>query len=108
MRKERAGFAQARGPGKTQVTCVLVLCALALLSGVALAQGGYDLSWWTVDGGGETFSTGGGYSLGGTIAQPDAGLLTGPGYRLEGGFWVGGAPPGSLYRVYLPMVMRGY
>ena len=87
---------------------LLALAALLLLAGVALAQGGYDLSWWTVDGGGQTFSTGGSYSLGGTIAQPDAGLLTGLGYRLEGGFWVGGAPPGSVYRVYLPVVMRGY
>ena len=93
----------------------LASALLALLAGVALAQGGYqvaqagyDLSWWTVDNGGHTFSAGGSYSLGGTIAQPDAGLLTGAGYRLEGGFWLGGAPPGSAYHVHLPVVMRGY
>ncbi len=93
-----------------KAACVLVLCLLAVLlpAGAVRAQGGYDLSWWTMDGGGQTFSTGGSYSLGGTIAQPDAGLLTGPGYRLEGGFWVGGAPPGSLYRVYLPAIVRNY
>ena len=67
--------------------------------------GGYDLSWWTVDGGGQTFSTGGGYSLGGTIGQPDAGLLAGTGYRLGGGFWSGAA---AVYDVYLPVVMRNY
>lgn len=87
---------------------LLALAALLLLAGVALAQEGYDLSWWTVDDGGHTFSTGGGYSLGGTIGQPDAGLLAGGAYRLEGGFWLGGAPPGSLYRVYLPAVLKGY
>ena len=108
MRKRKMGFARALGLGKTQITCVLALAALLLVAGGAAAQSGYDLSWWTVDNGGETFSTGGGYSLGGTIAQPDAGLLTGLGYRLEGGFWIGGAPPGSVYRVYLPVVMRGY
>jgi len=86
---------------------LLALAALLLLAGVALAQGGYDLSWWTVDTGGQTFSTGGSYSLGGTIGQPDAGLLTGDGYRLEGGFWIGGAA-GGVYRVYLPVVMRRY
>ena len=81
----------------------LVLTML-LLAGTVVAQGGYDLSWWTVDGGGYTFSSGGDYSLGGTIGQPDAGLLTGPGYRLSGGFWIGG----GRYQVYLPVVMRSY
>ena len=37
------------------VPFVLSLVVLALLVAVALAQsGGYDLSWWTVDGGGST------------------------------------------------------
>ena len=40
-----------------------------------------------MDGGGATFSTGGGYSLGGTAGQPDAGELSGGGYTLGGGFW---------------------
>ena len=87
---------------------LLALAALLLLAGVAVAQEGYNLSWWTVDGGGQTFSAGGSYSLGGTIAQPDAGLLAGGDYRLEGGFWLGGAAAGGPYRVYLPMVMRRY
>ena len=56
---------------------LLALIALLLLASVARAQsgGGYDLSWSTIDGGGATFSTGGGYSLGGTVGQPDAGVL---------------------------------
>ena len=85
----------------------LILAALLLLGSGALAQGGngYDLSWWTADGGGQTFSTGSGYSLGGTIGQPDAGLLAGSGYHLSGGFW-GGAT--AVYDVYLPVVMRNY
>ena len=69
------------------------------------AQAGYDLSWWTVNGGGGMFSTGGNYSLGGTIGQPDAGLLVGQGYSLAGGFWSGG---GQLHRVHLPLVVRSY
>jgi hypothetical protein len=64
---------------------------------------GYDLSWYTIDGGGAMFSTGGSYSLGGTAGQPDAGLLTGGGYSLLGGFWGGAAP---AYNVYLPVVLR--
>jgi len=83
----------------------LVVGLVLLLSGGALAQGGYDLSWWTADGGGQTFSTGGGYSLGGTIGQPDAGLLSGSGYTLAGGFWSGAT---AIYRVYLPLVLRSF
>jgi hypothetical protein len=39
-----------------------------------------------MDGGGGT-STGGVYSVSGTIGQPDAGTMTGGPYTLVGGFW---------------------
>jgi hypothetical protein len=83
---------------------------LLLLAGAVYAQsgGGYDLTWNTVDNGGATFSQGGGYSLGGTLGQPDAGLLSGGGYTLAGGFWAGGGriPVPEEYHLYLPLVMR--
>ena len=81
--------------------------ALLALAVGALATDRYDLSWWTVDGGGYTFMSGG-FSLGGTAGQADAGVLTGEGYTLGGGFWRGGAVVGGIYRVYLPLVVRGY
>ena len=89
-------------------TILLTSALLLLLTGAVLAQtgGGYDLTWSTIDGGGETFSTGGGYSLGGTMGQPDAGLLTGGEYTLGGGFWGGGALAGEAYEIYLPLVVR--
>jgi hypothetical protein len=46
----------------------------------------YDLSWFAIDGGGGT-SSGGIYSVSGTIGQPDAGVLSGGDYTLVGGFW---------------------
>jgi hypothetical protein len=64
----------------------------------------YDLSWWTVDGGGGQ-SSGGSYILRGTIAQPDAGL-SGGNYRLEGGFWGGGLISGAQGNLYLPLLFR--
>ena len=88
---------------------VLLLGAGVLLLAVGLvgqAQGGHELSWWTVDGGGYTFSSGGGYELGGTAGQPDAGLLSGGGYTLGGGFWRGGEAVAPWYEVYLPVVVR--
>ena len=86
---------------------VAALLGLVLLPSSALAQadGGYDLSWWTVDGGGQTFSSDGRYSLGGTAGQPDAGILEGGGYTLVGGFW-GGAKVEYLLR--LPLALRNY
>lgn len=88
-------------------TILPALGILLLLTGVAQAQGGYDLSWWTADGGG-TSGSGGGYALAGTIGQPDAGELSGGGYTLGGGFWDGGEmPQPSAYPVYLPLIVRG-
>ncbi len=46
----------------------------------------YSIDWSTIDGGGGT-STGGVYSVIGTIGQPDAGTMSGGTYTLSGGFW---------------------
>jgi hypothetical protein len=71
---------------------LLLVIAVALLGIVGVsALAGYTLDWWTVDGGGTISSTGGSYSLGGTISQPDAGTSTGGSYILDGGFWGGNA-----------------
>jgi len=51
----------------------------------------YEISWSTIDGGGgRSTSTGGDYSLVGTIGQADAGDMTGGVYTLSGGFWPAG------------------
>lgn len=71
----------------------------------ASSGGGYDLSWWTVDGGGATFNTSDGYSLGGTAGQPDAAVWQDNGYTLAGGFWAGAVVE---YRIYLPLVLRDF
>ena len=67
----------------------------------------YDLSWWTVDGGGCTSVTSGAYTLSATAGQPDAGVTSHGSYALLGGFWdgtVGGTTTGT--RVFLPVVLR--
>jgi len=47
----------------------------------------YSVDWYKIAGGGGT-STGGVYSISGTIGQPDAsGAMTGGNYSLTGGFW---------------------
>jgi uncharacterized membrane protein len=91
---------------KLQLIFTLVFLLIFFISGVALATGSYDLSWWTVDNGGGT-SIGGSYTLNGTIGQPEAGALpSGGGYTLAGGFWHGGVFTPADIVDYLPLIIR--
>ena len=88
----------------TGLAILLVLAAVAIVPAQG-SQQDYDLSWWTVDGGGG-HGAAGNYILDGTAGQPDPGpALLGGNYRLEGGFW-GGALSGQQYTIYLPLVLR--
>jgi hypothetical protein len=96
-----------------------VLGLLALMATRSRAQN-FAIDWFTIDGGGGT-STGGVYSVSGTIGQPDAGTMSGGTYSLVGGFWgivsavqTAGAPllsieqqPGAV-RVYWPQPAAGF
>ena len=92
------------------------LLAMPLTSANLHAQS-FTLEWFTIDGGGGT-STGGVYSVSGTIGQPDAGVLRGGPYSLMGGFWgafqTPGAPSlsveqiGNSLRVYWPLPASGF
>src|SRR5208283_2949219 len=63
-----------------------VIACAAWFTWHATAQS-YSIDWFKVSGGGGT-STGGTYSVSGTIGQPDAGgAMTGGSYSLTGGFW---------------------
>lgn len=85
-------------------TALLTGVAFLVMTAVVVGQGGgdYDLSWWTVDGGGDQ-SSGGDYGLTGTAGQLDAATLTGGDYTLVGGFW-SGVP--IDYEIFLPLVLR--
>ena len=61
------------------------LLLLVVAARAANAQS-YAIEWSTIDGGVGT-STGGVYSVSGTIGQPDAGVMSGGNYTLSGGFW---------------------
>ncbi len=90
---------------------VLIVLTLLLLTVLTASQpvtptsaqsGGYDLTWNVIAGGGIMFSSGGNYSLSGTIGQADAETMSGESYTLSNGFWV------DLfgYRIELPLLMR--
>ena len=69
------------------------LCAMGI---AVLAGEPFDLSWNSIDGGGVMHSTSddGFFVLSGTIGQPDAGVMTGGNFKLNGGFWFE-TPPGD-------------
>jgi len=66
---------------------LVALVVSGLITSSSLGQ--YEISWYTIDGGGGR-STGGDFTLTGTIGQPDAAYSRGGNYELLGGFWPGG------------------
>jgi hypothetical protein len=103
--RSSACLQSARGLAHSK-TWRIIVASLALFSiaFTAWAQS-YSIDWSTIDGGGNT-STGGVYSVSGTVGQPDAGAaMSGGSYSLTGGFWAlyaiqtPGAPRLSIVRV---------
>src|SRR5437867_10708319 len=80
---------------------LLVVCGLWLCGAAVQAQT-FSIDWFTIDGGAGT-STGGVFSVSGTIGQADAGHLSGGNYTIDGGFWgiiaAVQTPGGPLLRV---------
>ncbi len=75
-----------------RLVAVLAMAVSALA--LATAAHAYDpLTWRSLDCGGVAFATAGGYRLGATIGQPDAGSLAAGAFTLRGGFWTGGQAP---------------
>ena len=93
---------------KNPIAVALLACALTALLLAAprvnsQSGGAYDLTWSTIEGGGATFATGGGYELGGTIGEADAGVMGSGAYVLDGGFWSGAL---AKQNIYLPAIRR--
>jgi hypothetical protein len=85
---------------------ILILLGVVLLltaSALAASEAGYQLNWYTVDGGGGS-SSAGVYTLSGTIGQAYAGVLSGGTYSLVGGFWGGAKVAGGQF--FLPLVNK--
>mgnify|MGYP001488349017 CR=1 FL=1 len=72
--------------------CVAAATGLCLCSLCPRAVTQYSINWSTIDCGGGV-SSGGTFSITGTIGQPDAGRMTGGSFSLSGGFW--SVPPGA-------------
>jgi hypothetical protein len=70
---------------KTRSISCLIAGLLLVAAAVHAQQ--YTIDWYKVAGGGGT-STGGSYTVNGTVGQPDAsGTMSGGNYSVTGGFW---------------------
>ena len=76
---------------RAHLNIVVASIALASCSALAGPSGGqFEITWYTIDAGGTSNASGGGFELAGTIGQPDAGpVLSGGQFSLAGGFWPG-------------------
>lgn len=72
----------------------------------AQSVNGYELTWWTVDSGGETLTRGGSYTLDSAAGQAEAAQFTSTGveYSLQSGFWSGRATDYLTW--YFPVVLK--
>ncbi len=70
---------------KRQLIGTAMLSMVAVMATGATGVPGFDMPWYTIDGGG-TDSTGERFVLSGTIGQPDAGQMSGDRFTLTGGF----------------------
>ena len=76
----------ARGLAQSKTWRPFVAALVFLVIAITAHAQPYAIDWFTIDGGGGT-STGGVYSVSGTIGQPDAGVMSSGPYSLVGGFW---------------------
>ena len=98
----------------------IVIILLGLVIPTQVFTQSYSIDWYKIAGGGGV-STGGVYTLSGTIGQPDAGAMSGGSYSVQGGFWAivsaiqtPGAPllsierSGGSVRVFWPLPATGF
>ncbi len=66
----------------------MAVITTALVAAGATSAQPFEISWWSIDGGGGV-SSGATFEVRGVIGQPDAGVMTGGTFTLHGGFLAG-------------------
>ncbi|MBU0640895.1 MAG: hypothetical protein KKB50_18670 [Planctomycetes bacterium] len=93
-----------------KIVISLTLGTIALLAATTVAADDFTLDWWTIDDGGEMWTTGGDFELSGTIGQPDASTtpMSGGDFELVGGFWSGVGPAFEIGDMNCDGVINGF
>ena len=90
---------------KIMVLLLVLGMGTAVLTSYATPNGGYQINWWTTDGGGGT-SDGATYTLSGSIGQHNTDALSSASYQLNSGFWGDTENNAQSISVFLPLVIR--
>ena len=90
-----------------KIFLITILCLLVGLSGNPAQADTSDfvIQWFSIDNGGVMESSGGSYTLRGTIGQPDAGVISGGDFTLQGGFW-NSDTANTLLDIFMPVVVK--
>ena len=92
---------------KTAVGFIVVLLLLAAVV-VSAVDLGYEVKWWSINGGAQ-ISSGDGFSLTGIAGQPEAGPgMTGDDFTVSGGYWSGDLEPVQPAdgAIFLPVIQK--
>ena len=83
---------------------ITVLLLIMAATAFASSGGDYEISFYTIDGGGST-SSGDVYEVTGAIGQHDASkeAISGGDYSLFGGFWSGGFLD---HLIFIPLILK--
>ncbi len=104
MRNESRIAQRVLRQSRVWLLALFLLFVVGVVVAYAQVGGGYTLTWWTIDSGGQQAATGGGgYTLRSTVGQPDADPVASfsEKYTLLSGFWPSAR---NVYRLYLPIV----
>ena len=75
-----------------------LLSAAAAMIAASAAHAQLAVTWYSIDAGGSTTaSSGGPYTIAGTIGQPDAGAHAGGAFACQGGFWAAALGQAACY-----------
>lgn len=85
---------------KTSILLALIACLLVVSAVAALS--GPDISWNVVAGGGGT-AAGGNITISDTIGQPIVGSSSGGNINVDAGYWV---PLAIEFSIFLPVISR--
>ncbi|MGQ9517945.1 MAG: hypothetical protein ACUVWB_10565 [Anaerolineae bacterium] len=83
----------------------LTLVCLFAAGTVAWALADFDLNWHVIAGGGGQ-ATSAGFRIAGTVGQPAVGAMSSAGFQLGSGFWFEGGAEPTLFKRYLPLILK--
>lgn len=69
------------------IATILLILGVSIAASIETVETVFEISRYSIDGGGAMRSSAGDFELSGTIGQPDAGTMNGGTFELTGGFW---------------------